>query len=186
MSAVGKLSADEQGAFIPAHAVTASSCGRGIQRYFRCSSYEGRKEVPDELLKECVCRPCKQSTILLRKEPLMRKGVFIPDVSVKTIKNVPLEAIEALLAEGEMHDVEIPAWIPCSERLPNKESATYLICTDGGYMCSCRWTNDMYGLSSHEWSEWGWHIMDTPQYAKVVAWMELEPWKGTDDDSNNE
>ena len=73
-------------------------------------------------------------------------------------------------------------WIPCSERLPKKERATYLICTEGGYMCSCRWTNDMYGLGSNEWSEWGWHIMDKPQYAKVVAWMEMEPWKGADDE----
>ena len=74
-------------------------------------------------------------------------------------------------------------WIPCSERLPKKEKETYLICTEGGYMCSCRWTNDMYGLGSNEWSEWGWHIMDKPQYAKVIAWIEMEPWKGADDES---
>ena len=73
-------------------------------------------------------------------------------------------------------------WIPCSERLPNEEEATYLICTEDGYMCSCRWTNDMYGLRSNEWSKWGWHIMDKPQYAKVVAWMDLKPWKGADDE----
>lgn len=73
-------------------------------------------------------------------------------------------------------------WIPCSERLPKKERTTYLICTEGGYMCSCRWTNDMYGLGSNEWSKWGWHIMDKPQYAKVVAWMPLKPWKGADDE----
>ena len=69
-------------------------------------------------------------------------------------------------------------WIPCSERLPKKEKATYLICTEDGYMCSCRWTNNMYGLRSNEWSKWGWHVMDKPQYAKVVAWMPWEPWKG--------
>lgn len=73
-------------------------------------------------------------------------------------------------------------WIPCSERMPKKERATYLICTESGYMYSCRWTNDMYGLGSHEWSKWGWHIMDKPQYAKVVAWMEMKPWKGADDE----
>ena len=39
----------------------------------------------------------------------------------------------------------------------------------------------MYGLGSNEWSKWGWHIMDKPQYAKVVAWMPLKPWKGADD-----
>ena len=72
-------------------------------------------------------------------------------------------------------------WIPCSERLPKKEEATYLICFETGGMCSCRWTNNMYGLGSNEWSKWGWHIMDKPQYAKVVAWMPLKPWKGEDD-----
>ena len=77
---------------------------------------------------------------------------------------------------------DIPTWILCSERLPKKEEATYLICTETGYMCSCRWTNDMYGLGSNEWSKWGWHIMDKPQYAKVVAWMPLKPWKGADDE----
>ena len=73
-------------------------------------------------------------------------------------------------------------WIPCSERLPKKEEATYLICTETGHMCSCRWTNNMYGLRSNEWSKWGWHIMDKPQYARVVAWMPLKPWKGADDE----
>ena len=75
-------------------------------------------------------------------------------------------------------------WIPCSERLPKKEEATYLICTEDGYMCSCRWTNHMYGLRSNEWSKWGWHIMDKPQYAKVVAWMPLKPWKGANDEKS--
>ena len=73
-------------------------------------------------------------------------------------------------------------WITCRERMPKKEEATYLICTETGHMCSCRWTNNMYGLGSNEWSKWGWHIMDKPQYAKVVAWMPLKPWKGEDDE----
>lgn len=73
-------------------------------------------------------------------------------------------------------------WITCRERMPKKEEATYLICTETGHMCSCRWTNNMYGLGSNEWSKWGWHIMDKPQYAKVVAWMPLKPWKGADDE----
>ena len=75
--------------------------------------------------------------------------------------------------------IEPMEWIPCSDGLPKKEEATYLICTEDGYMCSCRWTNDMYGFGSNEWSEWGWHIMDKPLYAKVVAWSKMKPWKGT-------
>ena len=67
-------------------------------------------------------------------------------------------------------------WIPCKEKLPGQHEAVYLITTDGGYMCSCRWTDDRCGLGIH--GEWGWHIIDKPQYAKVVAWMPYEPYKG--------
>lgn len=80
--------------------------------------------------------------------------------------------------------IEIPTWIPCSERMPKQERATYLICTDGGYMCSCRWTNDRYGLGATVFSMWGWNLADVPQYSEVVAWMPLEPWKGADDETD--
>lgn len=68
-------------------------------------------------------------------------------------------------------------WIPCSERLPEAEEKHYWVCTDTGYQCQCRWTN-----INHFWTEltteWHWHIMDTPQYSKVIAWMPMpEPWK---------
>ena len=87
--------------------------------------------------------------------------------------------------EADKTDADRPQeWIPCSERLPKKEEATYLICTEDGYMCSCRWTNNMYGLRSNEWSKWGWHVMDKPQYAKVAAWMPWEPWKGASNGEN--
>lgn len=68
-------------------------------------------------------------------------------------------------------------WIPCSERLPIAKHKTYWICTDTGHQCECRWTN-----VNHFWTnlttEWHWHIMDIPQYSKVIAWMPLpEPAK---------
>ena len=68
-------------------------------------------------------------------------------------------------------------WIPVSERLPKQQEKTYWICTDCGYQCECRWTN-----VNHFWTElttdWHWHIMDVPQYQKVVAWMPLpEPYE---------
>lgn len=67
-------------------------------------------------------------------------------------------------------------WIPCSERLPNKEKKAYWICTDTEYQCECRWTNNVYGLGESD--RWGWSILDIPQYTKVVAWMPLlEPYK---------
>lgn len=70
-----------------------------------------------------------------------------------------------------------PHWIPCSEKNPPEEAKRYWICTDCGYQCQCRWTNVNYfwdGLTTN----WKWHMMDIPQYSKVVAWMPLpEPWK---------
>lgn len=66
-----------------------------------------------------------------------------------------------------------PQWIPVTERLPNKEEKSYWVCLEGGGQCQCRWTNDMYGLGANEWSKWGWHVMDKPQYSVVVAWREL-------------
>lgn len=110
---------------------------------------------------------------LLKESDVMRIAFQLPYV----VNSAFADAVKALPSADRPQE-----WISCSERLPKKERATYLICTESGYMCSCRWTNDMYGFGSHEWSEWGWHIMDKPQYAKVVAWMEMEPWKGADDE----
>lgn len=74
-------------------------------------------------------------------------------------------------------------WIPCTERLP-EERGTYLVCTDYGYMCSCRWTN-VNVFWSDLTTEWHWNIFDLPQYSKVVAWMPLKPWEGAYDDLQN-
>ena len=66
-------------------------------------------------------------------------------------------------------------WIPVSEK-PKDEKRTYLVQFDGGGMCSCRWTN-----ANPIWTElttdWHWNIFDIPQYCKVVAWMDLEPYR---------
>lgn len=70
-----------------------------------------------------------------------------------------------------------PRWIPCSERLPEEQKKSYWVCTDSGYQYECRWTN-----INHFWTQfttdWHWHLMDIPQYAKIVAWMPLpEPYR---------
>ena len=83
-----------------------------------------------------------------------------------------IEAINAIpSAEPERK------WIPITEALPEEEKRHYWICTDTGYQCQCRWTNDVYGFGASD--RWNWKIFDIPQYQKIVAWMPLpEPWKG--------
>lgn len=70
-------------------------------------------------------------------------------------------------------------WIPVSEK-PKDEERTYLVQLDSGGMRSCRWTN-----ANPFWTElttdWHWNMFDIPQYCNVVAWMDLEPYKGGED-----
>lgn len=40
----------------------------------------------------------------------MSKGIFIPDITVEMIRKASLEAIETLLVEGEMYDVDMPKY----------------------------------------------------------------------------
>lgn len=70
-----------------------------------------------------------------------------------------------------------PVWISVADKLPEKERAIYLCFTDAGVVCECRWTNNRFGLGESE--NWGWSLMDTPQYQKVTHWMPLpEPPEG--------
>lgn len=92
--------------------------------------------------------------------------------TVENYKELLTECIKVLPSNSENPN----KWIPCSERLPEEENKRYWICTDCGYQCECRWTN-----VNHIWTylttDWHWHIMDVPQYSKVVAWMPLpEPY----------
>lgn len=67
-------------------------------------------------------------------------------------------------------------WIPV-ENEPPKEKKHYWVCTDTGYQCECRWTNELW--AGHHMDKWVWSNYDIPQYSKVVAWMPLpEPWRG--------
>ena len=103
------------------------------------------------------------------------KGLFIPEITAEMFRNGCLEGIEALMAEGEIYDINYTGWIPVSEK-PKDEERTYLVQLDGGGMRSCRWTN-----ANPIWTElttdWHWNIFDIPQYCKVVAWMDLEPYR---------
>ena len=82
---------------------------------------------------------------------------------------------EAKLTLDEMPTIPAPRWVRCKEEPPKEEYRTYLVYTDTGYMCSCRWTNNMYGLGESD--RWGWSIADVPQFQKVTHWMPIEPPK---------
>lgn len=77
--------------------------------------------------------------------------------------------------------VEVPTWIPCSERLPNKDGH-YLVCVD--------WSQD--NVDVLRWAD-GWNCFrdfDGNVYRKseldrdiVIAWMPLpKAWEGETDD----
>ena len=72
-------------------------------------------------------------------------------------------AIDEMPTVSPWHRVEEP---------PKEEHRTYLVYTDTGYMCSCRWTNNVYGLGESD--RWGWSIVDVPRFQKVTHWMPIE------------
>ena len=100
------------------------------------------------------------------------KGLFIPEITAEMFRNGCLESIEALMAEGEIYDIDYTGWIPCSERLPEK---------DGWYLITVQGYEKVVDM---EWyySEWGaWNGVSSEQ--QVIAWTPLpKPYKGGDDE----
>lgn len=85
------------------------------------------------------------------KETLLHR--FVRGIATKTLNNLP----------------SAQQWIPCSERLPEK-NGRYLV------------TNSAWGAMEVDWNAWmdgEWLYPNT----KPIAWMPLpEPWKGEADD----
>lgn len=67
------------------------------------------------------------------------KGLFIPDITSEMFRNGCLEGIEALMAEGEIYDIECDPsaqrWIPVTERLPEKPGQYYVSGGDKVWIC---------------------------------------------------
>ena len=91
------------------------------------------------------------------------KGLFIPEITSEMFRNGCLESIEALMAEGEIYDIEHTKWIPVSERLP--EDGTWAIFTDGSKISVERYKVD---IIDHFFPQGRWFEFDD-----VVAWMPL-------------
>ena len=93
------------------------------------------------------------------------KGLFIPEITAEMFRNGCLEGIEALMAEGEIYDIDYTGWIQCSERLP--EAGKYVLRTirKFGWHGEEYWSVDIGPYNTNDGS--------------IIAWMPLpEPYKG--------
>lgn len=96
------------------------------------------------------------------------KGLFIPEITAEMFRNGCLEGIEALMAEGEIHDIDYTRWIPVSERLPKRGLGLhYLVTLKGGH----EFRDDVYEAF---YDNGGWHIgYHELADDDVIAWMPL-------------
>lgn len=132
------------------------------------------------------------------------KGLFIPEITAEMFRAGCLESIEALVAEGEIYDIEYEPkhktgrWIPCKERLPedirpvivtwkNTDPASYY-----QYIVGKHFT----GTACYKNGKWYWYSSTTEdmlaEYGRYdseefdeaiecIAWMPLpEPYRGED------
>lgn len=124
------------------------------------------------------------------------KGLFIPEITTEMFRNGCLEGIEALMAEGEIYDIEYSPWIPIQSRpatneeysrfrerygedIPLEDCQSYccrmpedgqevLITTTWGDVCIDTWAYD---------DGCGW-FEDHEDLDDVIAWMPLpKPYK---------
>lgn len=101
------------------------------------------------------------------------KGLFIPNITAEMFKNGCLEGIEALMAEGEIYDIDYTDWIPVSE--PPKENGDYIVSLEDSVYPWGRFFNGK------------WFMLSTDGIARefgkyeVRAWQPLpEPYKESD------
>jgi len=100
------------------------------------------------------------------------KGLFIPEITAEMFRSGCLESIEALMAEGEIYDIDYEPeqhWIPCSKTTDIPEDYV-LACDERGA--------EMIGYLSYKYDQWicesELEIMYDP-----IAWRYLpEPWEG--------
>lgn len=64
------------------------------------------------------------------------KGLFIPDITAEMFRNGCFESIEALMAEGEIYDIDYSPWIPVSKRLPEEEGLYLVYTEEQPFVCS--------------------------------------------------
>ena len=130
-------------------------------------------------------------------EKTKNTGVFIPDVTVEMLKKVPIKAIEALLSEGEILDIDIEEikesayqrglgqnkWIPVSERLPSEPFGCLVTVWDSTPTGE---GEDFENILPYfvGWDGKRWNDEDGEQCPfEIVAWMPLpEPYKESEEE----
>lgn len=89
--------------------------------------------------------------------------------------NECLEGIEALMAEGEIYDIDYTGWIPVSERLPS-DGGNYLITVADlrlGHIGEHTVTMADFYAKEKKWNS----------AVDVYAWMPLpDPWNGGEEE----
>ena len=110
------------------------------------------------------------------------KGLFIPEITAEMFRNGCLESIEALMADGEIYDIDYSPWIPVSERLPEE------IKTKGHGLCNVLVTHKHAGIFRTSFAVFDKDKFYTNNNFKhedksVIAWMPLpEPYKAESED----
>lgn len=112
------------------------------------------------------------------------KGLFIPGITAEMFRNGCLESIEALMAEGEIYDIDYTRWIPVSERLP-EDGDTYLVTieykgevigVDAASYSPVDGYIDKHWETFNDWKE------DDDSCYHVTAWMPLPEYKAESED----
>ena len=95
------------------------------------------------------------------------KGLFIPEITAEMFRNGCLESIEALMAEGEIYDIEYSRWIPVTERLPEKDGEYFVTWT------TSRANRPLLEICEYSCDEWDIGNGSAYSDAEVIAWMPL-------------
>lgn len=113
------------------------------------------------------------------------KGLFIPEITAEMFRNGCLESIEALMAEGEIYDIEYSPWTPISKEMPDEKLpenfqrvfVTVVNCFGKKVVRVAEYINLRRSFQIKENGEW-WEIGEEG----LLAWTQLpEPYKWKED-----
>lgn len=108
------------------------------------------------------------------------KGLFIPEITTEMFRNGCLESIDALMAEGEIYDIDYSPWIPVSEKFPEEHktiigsdvfidpSDKVLVQMKSGWMHVTRYWGSRERYKNRPWID-----LNYPTTDEVIAWMPL-------------